>query len=147
MSVNKVILIGHCGKNPQVKFSCSGAAVCKFSLATNETFKDKNGEQREHTEWHSIVCFGKLAERSGETLSRGKRVYLEGSIRSRKYEDREGIARKAYDIVARWMQILSPATNGNSTKSNNLPAAKSALTEKDDNPFRVDEPGAEDAPF
>lgn len=147
MSVNKVILIGHCGKNPEVKFSSSGTAVCKFSLATNETFKDKNGDQHDHTEWHSIVCFGKLAERSGEMLGRGKQMYLEGSIRSHKWEDQDGTEHKAYDIVARWMQILSPAKNENGSKAQSQASAKGTQPEEADNPFREEEPSAEAVPF
>lgn len=147
MSINKVILIGHCGKNPEVKFTSSGTAVCKFSLATNETFKDKNGEPREHTEWHSIVCFGKLAERSGEMLSRGKHVYLEGSIRSHKWEDQDGNERKAYDIVARWMQILSSAKNGSGTQAGKPPSGNASDADEEDNPFRDDQAPAQDVQF
>jgi single-strand DNA-binding protein len=149
VSVNKVILIGNLGADPDVKQqSASGTAVCRFSLATNEIFKGKNGEQQKRTEWHSVVCFGKTADILGERLSRGAAVYVEGSIRSNKYEDREGVTRKAYDIVARRVQMLSPTTNGNGAKAKNPPpAAKAAQAEEDDNPFREDESAAEDAPF
>jgi len=147
MSVNKVILIGNLGKDPEVKFSASGTAVCRLSVATNETFKDKDGDQQKRTEWHSVICFGKLAEVCGEHLTRGKQVYLEGAIRSRKYEDRDGSERKAYEIVARWMQMLSPATNGNGAKVTKPPAAQSAQPDEDDNPFREGETTAEDVPF
>lgn len=143
MSVNKVILIGHLGKDPEVKFSASGTAVCRFSVATNETFKDKDGEQQKRTEWHSVVCFGKLADVCGEHLTRGKAVYVEGSIRSHKYEDRDGNERKTYDIVARWMQMLSPGANGNSAKATNPPAAKPAPADEGDNPFRPKVPSAQ----
>jgi single-strand DNA-binding protein len=147
MSVNKVILVGHLGKDPEVKVGASGTPVCKFSLATNETFKDKNGEQHGHTEWHSVVCFGKLAEICGEYLTKSREVYIEGSIRSHKWEDQDGNERKAYDVVARWMQMLSPANNGSGAKASNPSAAKSAQHDEDDNPFREDRAQTENVPF
>ena len=82
MSVNKVILLGNLGKDAEVKYSASGTAVCRFSLATNETFKNKAGDVEKRTEWHSVVAFGRLAEVCGEYLSKGKLCYIEGSIRS-----------------------------------------------------------------
>lgn len=147
MSVNKVILIGRLGADPELKNGTSGTPVCWFSVATNETFKDKSGEQQKHTEWHSVVCFGRLAEVSGELLGKSKQIYVEGTIRSRKYEDRDGNERKAYSIVAHWMQILSPATNGNGPKAGTSPVAKPAPTDEGDNPFRDDEAGTEDVSF
>ncbi len=78
MSVNKVILVGNLGNNPELKYRASGAAVCRFSLATNETFKNKAGEVQKRTEWHSIVAWGKLAEICGEYLTKGKQCYIEG---------------------------------------------------------------------
>jgi single-strand DNA-binding protein len=148
MSVNKVILIGHVGKDPEVKYGPSGTAVCRFSVATNETFKDKTGEQQKRTEWHSVVCFGKLAEVCGEYLAKSKQVYIEGTIRSHKWEDRDGHERKAYDIVAHWMQMLSPATNGDGAKSKTesaKPAPQAGASQaaaqpsEEDNPFEADE--------
>lgn len=148
MSVNKVILIGRLGADPELKQGASGTPVCRFSVATNETFKDKSGEQQKHTEWHSVVCFGRLAEVSGELLGKSKQVYVEGTIRSRKYEDRDGNERKAYSIVAHWMQILSPAaTNGNDAKASASPVAKRAPADEGDNPFREDEAASEEVPF
>jgi len=105
-SVNKVILIGRLGKDPEVKYTPSGAAVAKFSLATDEAFKDRSGEQQKRTEWHNIVAWNKLAEICGEYLTKGKQVYIEGSIRSRQWEDQAGNKRTAYDIVARDMRML-----------------------------------------
>jgi len=147
MSVNKVILIGHLGKDPEVKYGPSGTAVCRFSVATNETFKDKAGEQQKRTEWHSVVCFGKLAEVCGEHLIRGKQVYLEGTIRSGKWQDQNGNEQKSFDIVAHWMQMLSPANNGNGAKAKNPPAAKADQPREEDNPFRQSDPTADDVPF
>jgi single-strand DNA-binding protein len=105
-SVNKVILIGRLGKDPEVKYTPSGTPVAKFSLATDEAFKDRNGEQQRRTEWHNIVAWNKLAEICGEYLTKGKQVYIEGSIRSRQWEDQSGNKRTAYDIIAQRMQML-----------------------------------------
>lgn len=146
MSVNKVILIGHLGKDPEVKYTASGAPVCRFSLATNETFKNKAGEAQKRTEWHSIVAWGKLAEICGEYLTKSKQVYIEGSIRSGKWEDRDGNERKSYDIVARYMQMLSPSPNGNGAKSKENKPAQPSQPSEDENPFRQDEP-SEQIPF
>ena len=105
-SVNKVILIGRLGKDPEIKYTPSGAPVAKFSLATDEVFKDRTGEQQRRTEWHSIVAWSKLAEICGEYLTKGKQVYIEGSIRSRQWEDQTGNKRTSYEIVAREMKML-----------------------------------------
>ncbi len=105
-SVNKVILIGRLGRDPDLKYTPSGAPVANFSLATDETYKDRNGEQQSRTEWHRIVAWGKLAEICGEYLTKGKQVYVEGSIRSREYEDKSGNKRTVHEIVARQMTML-----------------------------------------
>src|SRR5256885_7580687 len=84
MSVNKVILIGNLGKDPEVRHTASGVPVCRFSLATNETYKNTAGETEQHTEWHSVVCFARLAEICGQYLAKGRQVYIEGSIRGGK---------------------------------------------------------------
>jgi single-strand DNA-binding protein len=105
-SVNKVILIGRLGKDPELKYTPSGTPVAKFTLATDEVFKDRSGEQQRRTEWHNIVAWNKLAEICGEYLTKGKQVYIEGSIRSRQWEDQAGNKRTAYDIVARQMTML-----------------------------------------
>src|SRR5208283_5936373 len=105
-SVNKVILVGRLGRDPELKYTPGGAPVAKFSLATDESFKDKTGEKQNRTEWHNIVAWNKLAEICGEYLTKGKLVYIEGSIRSRQWEDQAGNKRTGYDIVARTMQML-----------------------------------------
>jgi single-strand DNA-binding protein len=105
-SVNKVILVGRLGKDPEVKYTPSGAPVAKFSLATDESFKDRTGERQNRTEWHNIVAWNKLAEICGEYLTKGKLVYIEGSIRSRQWQDQAGNKRTAYDIIANNMQML-----------------------------------------
>ena len=107
--VNKVILIGNLGKDPEIKYTTSGQAVANFSIATTEGRKNKDGERQDYTEWHRIVAWGRLAEICGEYLSKGKMVYIEGSIRTRSWEDKEGKTRWTTEIIARTMQMLSPA--------------------------------------
>lgn len=109
MSVNKVILIGHLGKDPEVRQTPSGATVCTFSLATTERFKNKQGDQQERTDWHNIVTWAKLAEICGKHLHKGKQVYIEGRIQTRSYDDKEGNKRYTTEIVADSMQMLSRA--------------------------------------
>ena len=105
--VNKVILIGRLGKDPEVKYMPSGDAVCNFSIATSESWKDKNsGEKVEKTEWHNIVIFKKLAEIAGEYLRKGSVVYIEGKLKTRKYQAKDGTDRYATEIEAREMQML-----------------------------------------
>ena len=145
-SVNKVILLGFLGKDPEIRYLASGAAVCRFSLATNETFKNKAGDVQKRTEWHSIVAWGKLAEICGEYLTKSKHVYIEGSIRTGKWQDRDGNERKSYDIVARSMQMLSPAANGNRATAKENKPTQAPPPSEEDNPFRRDEV-SEDIPF
>jgi single-strand DNA-binding protein len=105
-SVNKVILVGRLGKDPELKYTTGGVPVATFSLATDESFKDKTGEKQNRTEWHRIKAWNKLAEICGEYLSKGKLVYIEGSIRSHEYQDQSGNKRTAYEIIANQMQML-----------------------------------------
>ena len=116
-SVNKVILIGFLGEAPEVRFSSKGKPVGTFSLAVNERWKDPEGARRERVEWFRIVCFGRLAEVCGEYLSKGRHVYLEGRLQTRKWEDRGGENRTTVEVVAHQMQILDRAPkNGNGAK-------------------------------
>ena len=109
MSVNKAILDGNLGKDPELRYTPSGAAVCTFSLATTDRFKNKQGEQQERTEWHNIVVWAGLAEICGKYLTKGKQVYIEGRIQNRSYDDRDGNKRYITEIVASEMQMLSRA--------------------------------------
>ena len=111
-SINKVILIGRLGKDPEVKYTPSGAAVAKFSLATDETFKDRTGEQQKRTEWHNIVAWNKLADICKQFLSKGRQVYIEGRIQSREYTDREGAKRRITEIIASQMVMLGSRPQG-----------------------------------
>jgi single-strand DNA-binding protein len=111
-SVNKVILIGNLGKDPETRYLPSGDAVTNFSIATTEKWKSKSGEQQEHTEWHRISMFGKVAEIAGEYLKKGSPVYVEGRIRTRKWQDKEGQDKSTTEIVADRMQLLSSRGGG-----------------------------------
>ena len=110
--INKVILIGNLGADPEVRYAQSGTAVANFRIATTETWRKADGEREELTEWHRIVAFGKLAEICGQYLSKGMRVYIEGRLQTRKWEDRDGNQRFTTEIVAREMKMLSPRTGG-----------------------------------
>lgn len=105
-SVNRVILVGNLGRDPEVRYMPSGDPVANVSIATTETWKDKSGQKQERTEWHRVVFFGKLAQIVAEYLKKGSQVYIEGSIRSRKWQDKEGQERTTVEIVADRMQML-----------------------------------------
>ena len=111
-SVNKVILIGNLGADPETRYLPSGDAVANIRIATTEVWKDKGGEKQEHTEWHRIAFFGKLAEIAGEYLKKGSPVYVEGRIRTRKWQDKEGQDRYSTEIVADRMQLLGSRGGG-----------------------------------
>jgi len=106
MSVNKVILVGNLGKDPELRYTPSGAAVATFPLATSERFKDRNGEMQDRTEWHNIVAWRQLAEICGKYLHKGKQVYIEGKIQTRSYDDKDGNRRYITEIVADQMRML-----------------------------------------
>ena len=105
-SVNKVILVGNLGRDPEVRYMPNGEAVANFSIATTDNWKDKSGQRQERTEWHNIVMYRRLAEIAGEYLKKGRPVYIEGHIQSRKYTDKQGVERTAFEIVADQMQML-----------------------------------------
>ena len=111
-SVNKVILIGNLGADPETRYLPSGDAVTNIRIATTDTWKDKSGEKQEHTEWHRIAFFGKTAEIAGEYLKKGSPVYVEGRIRTRKWQDKEGQDRYSTEIVADRMQLLGGRSGG-----------------------------------
>jgi single-strand DNA-binding protein len=111
-SVNKVILIGNLGADPETRYLPSGDAVTNIRIATTDTWKDKSGEKQEHTEWHRVAFFGKTAEIAGEYLKKGSPVYIEGRIRTRKWQDKEGQERYSTEIVADRMQLLGGRAGG-----------------------------------
>ncbi|MGH8172267.1 MAG: single-stranded DNA-binding protein [Rhodanobacteraceae bacterium] len=144
--VNKVILVGNLGADPEVRYTANGGAIANIRLATSEKWKDKqSGEDVERTEWHRVVCFGKLGEIAGEYLRKGKQVYIEGQLRTNKYTDKEGVERYSTDIVASVMQMLGgasgnesgePRTNTRGARRTEREApAPSGQIEDDDIPF------------
>ena len=106
MSVNKVILVGNLGKDPEVRFTNSGSAVARLSLATSEVWNDRDGNRQERTEWHNVVVWGKQGEHCGQYLAKGRQVYVESSIRTRSYDDKSGTKRYVTEVVAQRVQFL-----------------------------------------
>ncbi len=140
-SINKAILIGRLGRDPEVKYTASGTAFCRFSLATDDVWKDRtSGETREKTEWHRIVAWERLAEICGQYLAKGQRVYIEGQMQSREWEDAEGNKRTSFEIRAREMMMLDGrggsggSSRPASTEDESGAAGAPAITD-DDVPF------------
>ena len=146
--INKVILIGNLGQDPEVRYMPNGGAVCNITVATSETWKDKNtGEQQEKTEWHRVVMFRRLAEIAGEYLKKGSKVYLEGKLQTRKWQDQLGQDRYTTEIVADEMQMLdsrgggsadfAPSQSRSAPQSQAAPAAAAPVDNgfEDDIPF------------
>jgi len=111
-SVNKVILVGNLGRDPEVRFTQGGSPVANFTLATNEVWNDKAGARQERTEWHRVVAWGKTAEIARDHLSKGKQVYIEGSLQTRQWEDRDGNKRSTTEIKANRLVLLGRAEGG-----------------------------------
>lgn len=126
--VNKVILVGNLGNDPEVRYSQGGSAIASISVATSEKWKDKNGEAQERTEWHRVKAFGKLAEIIGEYCKKGQTVYIEGSLRTEKYTDKQGVEKYSTDIIADEMQMLG----GKPEEKRSAPKARSRREESDD---------------
>lgn len=145
--VNKAIIIGNLGQTPEMKYLTNGDAVCNISIATSESWKDKNtGEKQERTEWHRVVMFRRLAEIAGQYLKKGSKVYVEGKLQTRKWEDQKGIERYTTEIVASQLQMLDSRGGdqqqqntflpGNTTTSNDVvPASNGGEGFDDDIPF------------
>ena len=112
MSVNKVILLGRLGKDPEMRVTSSQTAICNFSLATSERRKDASGNWTEQTEWHNIVCFGKTAENCSKYLKKGKEVFIDGRIQTRKWQDKEGKDRYTTEIIANTVQFIGAKSDG-----------------------------------
>ena len=122
-SINKVILIGRLGRDPEMRYTPGGKAVTNFTMATSESWKDDSGEKQEHTEWHRIVMWGKMAELADKHLSKGSQVYIEGKISTKEWTDKEGVKRYTTEIVASHMTFLGEKGEG---KSHEAPADDSA---------------------
>lgn len=112
MSVNKVIIVGRLGQDPELKYTPSGAAVCNFSVATTESWADKSGQKQERTEWHRVVVWGKLGELCNQYLAKGRQVYLEGSLQTRSWDGKDGTKRYTTEVNAKNIQFLGGATQG-----------------------------------
>ena len=112
MSVNKVILVGRLGRDPETRYTGGGQAVANFSIATDETYKDKNGERQKRTEWHKIVVWGKQAEIAQQYLKKGSLIFIEGRIQSREWQDKEGQKRTSFEIVASNFRMLGGRADG-----------------------------------
>ena len=141
--VNKVILVGNLGNAPETKFMPSGGAVTNISVATSRSWKDKNGIQQEHTEWHRIVFFNRLAEIAGEYLQKGSKVYVEGSLRTNKWQDKQGNDRYTTEIIANELQMLDSKGGSPEGQQQTRSASRPQVTQVDnsmDNAFDDDIP-------
>ena len=131
-SVNKVILVGNLGRDPETRYMPEGGAVTNISIATTDSWKDKNGEKQEKTEWHRVAFFGKLAEIAGEYLKKGSQVYVEGRLQTRKWQDKDGQDRYTTEIVADRMQMLggrSGMGDGGGREMSSAPPASEGRSE------------------
>ena len=149
-SINKVILIGNLGKDPEVRHLESGVAVCNFSIATGETYKDKNsGEKVTHTEWHNIVLWRGLAEVAEKYLKKGAKIYIEGKLRTRSWQDQEGNTKYTTEILGDNMTMLGKAGKANTSQSPTPQQA--AAPKKEEKPlgeeFSKPDSGNDDLPF
>ena len=123
MSLNKAILIGRLGRDPEVRQMPNGEAVCNFSIATSETWKDQYGQKQERTEWHAITLYRRMAEVARQYLKKGSQVYIEGRIQSRKYTDKNGIERTAYEIIGSEMKMLGGGNDSGQQNAQHTPPA------------------------
>jgi single-strand DNA-binding protein len=131
-SVNKVILVGNLGKDPEVRYAPDNAAITNISIATTDQWKDKNGAKQEKTEWHAVAFFGCLAEIAAEYLKKGSQCYIEGRLQTRKWQDKDGHDRYTTEIVADRMQMLGSRQNGERRESNPAPPASRTTGKFDD---------------
>jgi single-strand DNA-binding protein len=144
MSVNKVILIGHVGHDPEVRYIESNTPVCNLRVATSEVYKNKNGERVSNTEWHTVVLWRALAEVAEKYVKKGSQIYIEGKIRTRAWDDKEGNKRYTTEIVADVLQLL-----GKREDTQSVPASASASAASPSETESIPEPGpeADDLPF
>ena len=128
-SVNKVILLGNLGRDPETRYTTGGDAVTNLNIATSEQWKDKSGEKQERTEWHRVVLFGRQAEVAGEYLKKGRSVYIEGRLQTRKYTDKDGVEKYSTEIVADRMQLIGGGRDSGGGEAEFSPAAPSPRRE------------------
>jgi len=146
--VNKVILVGNLGRDPEVRYIKDGTAVANLRIATSENWNDANGQKQERTEWHRIVAWGKLAEIAKEYMTKGKQIYVEGRLQTRSWDDREG--NKRYTTEVRADQILMLGTRGDSGGARGVPSSPDSPDSPDSQPQPPDQPFQatdEDVPF
>jgi len=142
--INKVILVGNLGQDPETRYMPSGGAVTNFTVATNESWKDKQtGEQKDRTEWHRVAMFGRLAEIAAEYLRKGSQVYIEGKLRTRKWQDRDGNDRYTTEVIADEMQMLGGRGGGGGMSAGGDPGPGSAPPPRQSGPEDFDD----DIPF
>ena len=145
--INKVILIGNLGRDPEVRRFENGGVVAKFPIATNESYKDKNGEWQDQTEWHDIVCWRNLAERAERDLRKGRQVYIEGKLTHRKYTDSKGIDRYVTEVVANVMRILDRGERGGMSMPQEADAPPTSVSSPTENDSNQNSPSDDDLPF
>ncbi len=146
--INKVILIGNLGKDPELRYLPSGGGVCNITVATSENWKDKQtGERQERTEWHNVTFYNRLAEIAGEYLKKGSKVYIEGSLRTRKWQDKNGNDRYTTEIIANEMQMLDGRSSGMDSSSSYAAQPKGAATPQQATADSTAAPFDDDIPF
>ncbi len=128
MSLNKVMILGRLGQDPELKYTPGGAAVCNFSVATSESWTDKSGQKQEKTEWHRIVVWGKLAELCNQYLGKGRQAFIEGKLQTRSWDDKEGQKRYTTEIMANTVQFLDSKQTASGTTAADKPAATTEAT-------------------
>jgi len=133
--MNKIMLIGNLGRDPEMNYTPSGTAVAKFSLAVNRVTKSATGERQEETEWFNIVAWQQLAERCSTYLKKGQKVFIEGRLATRKYTDKNGVERTAVEVIASDMEFLTPKDRQTGTSSSDILSGDDSLGDLEDHPF------------
>lgn len=148
-SVNKAIIVGRLGRDPETRYSADGAAVCNISVATESTWKDRNtGERKSETEWHRVVFYNRLAEIAGEYLKKGREVYIEGRIKTRKWADKEtGQDRYSTEIIGDQMQMLGGRDDSGAQNTNHAPQARQQSAQAPQRQAPTQDWGDEEPPF
>jgi single-strand DNA-binding protein len=150
MSVNKVIILGRLGQDPELKYTPSGTAVCNFSLATSESWTDKSGAKQEKTEWHRIVVWGKLAELCNQYLSKGRQAFVEGKLQTRSWDDKDGTKRYSTEVMANTVQFIGGQAGASNNAGMDRDYAQNAPANNMDQSYNVTSDAsfaADDIPF
>lgn len=132
-SLNKIMLIGNLGRDPEIRYTPEGTPVANFSIATSENWTDKSGTRQEHTEWHNIVAWNRLADLCQKYLAKGRQVYIEGRVRTREWNDRDGNKRRTTEVIATQMVLLGGRSQGTDAGIQPMETATRATSEKEDN--------------